>query len=374
MKEWTELVRDKVFLALAFLIPSILMFLFGFGLNLNVENMPLTIIDHDLSSLSREYSNKFISSRYFEYRGHANDYRDVDELIQSNELRAVIEIPSGFERNILRGEQVKLQTVIDGTFPARAQLVKGYVSAINAQFNLKLAKDVLTGMLGVPSNQADHLINPIQVKTRYFFNQAVDGSWSIIPKLIMILLMISPPFLTVIGIIREKERGSIFNIYSSNVTKSEFLIGKISPYVLISFVNSLTLFSLVVWLFEIPFKGSFGTYLLGSFLYVICTTGIGLVISVLVETQIAAMMISIIVTLLPSVSYSGLLFPVNSFNTFSKVIAYMLPTMYYREIIDATFLKGEGLKFVWQNLLMLVVYIIVLFGIGYASFTKRPKS
>jgi ABC-2 type transport system permease protein/ribosome-dependent ATPase len=186
--------------------------------------------------------------------------------------------------------------------------------------------------------------------------------------------MISPPFLTALGVVREKASGAIYNIYASTVSRGEFLAGKMLPYVAISSVNVLLLWGLAVTLFDTPFKGSFLFFMVASLLYVTCTTGIGLVVSVVVKTQVAAMIGTAILTIVPAVLYSGVLIPISSLSSMAAVVAHGLPGMYYADIVVGSFLKGVGLASLWRDVLALAAYAVVLFAIGYTMFSKRPKA
>jgi ABC-2 type transport system permease protein/ribosome-dependent ATPase len=373
-KEWREIVRDRLFFALAFVVPAVLMLLFGFGLSLDVEDIPMAVVDYDRSALSREYAHRFIDSRYFDFKGYVDDERTLAKRITANELRAVLIIREGFERNLLAGRPAEVQTVIDGTFPFRAQTAKGYVAAINAAFNVESLARVLSQLRGLSEVQAREHLPPLRLEVRYLYNQSVKSIWSIAPKLLMAIMMISPPFLTALGIVREKESGSIFNIYSSTVRRSEFLAGKLLPYVAISTLNVIILWALAMFMFGAPFKGDPLFFLLASMLYVTCTTGIGLLVSVAVRTQVAAMIGTAILTVVPAVLYSGVLIPVSSLSSFARVIAHLLPGMYYADIAMGSFLKGVGFAALWPNVLALAAYAVVLFTAGFMLFHKRVSS
>lgn len=373
-KEWREIVRDRLFFALAFVVPAVLMLLFGFGLSLDVEDIPMAVVDHDRSALSREYAHRFIDSRYFNFKGYIDDERTLAKRITTSELRAVLIIREGFERNLLAGRQAEVQTLIDGTFPFRAQTAKGYVAAINAAFNVESLSRVLSQLRGLSEVQAREHLPPLRLEVRYLYNQSVKSIWSIAPKLLMAIMMISPPFLTALGIVREKESGSIFNIYSSTVRRGEFLAGKLLPYVAISSLNVVILWALAMFLFGAPFKGDPVFFLLASMLYVTCTTGIGLLVSVVVRTQVAAMIGTAILTVVPAVLYSGVLIPVSSLSSVARVIAHLLPGMYYADIAMGSFLKGVGFAALWPNVLALAAYAAVLFTAGFMLFHKRVSA
>ncbi|TIC86979.1 ABC transporter permease [Crenobacter intestini] len=373
-KEWREIVRDRLFFALAFVVPALLMVLFGYGLSFDVENVPFALIDHDRSVQSRDYGYRFIGSRYFDFKGYAADEADAYDLIAGGEVRAVLVIPPGFGRDLAQGRPARVQTLIDGTFPNRALTIRGYVSAINAERSLDSAANYLAARSGTPYADVRARLQPVSLEVRYLFNEAVLSIWSLAPKLIMLILMISPPFLTALGVVREKENGSIFNIYASDISRGEFLLGKLAPYVAISCVNSLLLWLMAVGLYRVPFKGDFAFFALASMVYVACTTGIGLVVSVLVRTQIAAMIVTMVITLIPAVLYSGLIIPVASLSDAASFVAHAMPAMYYADIVAGCFLKGAGGAELWRPLLVLALYACALFAAGYALFSKRPAS
>jgi len=373
-KEWREIVRDRLFFSLAFIVPVTLMLMFGFGLSLDVENIPMAIVDHDGTALSRDYAHRYIDSRYFQFLGYSHNERELTPLLTDNKIRAAIIIPEHFEKDLLSGRPAQIQTLIDGTFPFRAQTTKGYIIAINSAVSSELLADYLTRLRGISHAQALSIVQPVRLEMRYLYNQSVKSIWSLAPKLIMVILMISPPFLTALGIVREKESGSIYNIYSSTLSRGEFLIGKLVPYVGISILNALVLWMLAIWLFAVPFKGPPVFFFLATVMYVICTTGIGLVVSVLVRTQTAAMIVTAIFTIVPAVLYSGILVPISSLTSAAQVIAHALPAMYYTDIVLGCFLKGVGLTALWLELLVLGLYAAVLFTVGYLMFSKRPKA
>ena len=373
-KEWREIVRDRLFLVLAFVVPAMLMLLFGYGLSLDVEDIPFAIVDYDNTQLSRDYASRYTSSRYFDFKGYSRDESLLAEKLSTNELRAFIVIPEHFEANLLAGKSAPVQSMLDGTFPSRAATTKGYITAINTAYSSELLASYLSKAKGVSTEFAAKALSPVIISVRYLYNQSLLSTWSIAPKLIMVILMVSPPFLTALGVVREKERGSIYNIYASTVSRAEFLIGKVTPYVLMSVVNSIILWLLATFLFGAPFKGDFIFFLLATSIYVMCTTGIGLVISVLVETQVAAMVVTAIATVVPAALYSGVLVPIPSLSGQAQVIAHALPAMYYANIVTGTFLKGTGMADLWQDLLILTVYAAALFAVGYSLFSKRPRS
>lgn len=374
LKEWKETTRDRLFLLLAFLLPVLWLVVFGYGLNLDVEEIPFAVVDQDHSALSRDYLYRFMQSRYFSFRGYAEDEHALDRLLTETKIRAAIVVPQRFEEQLAAGQPVTVQTLLDGTFPLHTDIAKGYVIAINQVFTEERLIDYLRRSRGLTQEQASRLVRPLAVEVRYLYNEEVRSTWSMVPALVMFTLMLASPLLTALGVVREKETGSIYNIYSSTVSRAEFLAGKLLPYIAISIVNICVLWLLAVVLFHVPFKGSFLFYFSASIVFVLCTTGIGLLISLLVQTQMAALIITMVVAMIPTILFSGLLVPVSSLTRGAKVQAHLYPAMYYTNIVRGSFLKGVGADVLWMDLLALVVFAAAMGGITYHLFTKRPKT
>ncbi|MFH1034523.1 MAG: ABC transporter permease [Pseudomonadota bacterium] len=373
-KEWREILRDRLFFALAFVVPASLMLVFGYGLTLDVEHIPFAVVDHDKSAMSRDYLHRFIDSRYFNYKGDVASERQLAPLLAEGRIRLAIVVPPRFQESLLASRPVAIQTLIDGTFPFRTASSKGYVVAINAAFNGELLVSYISRRLGVSLSSARAMAQPVGVQLRYLYNQEMKSVWSMGAALMMFVLMVTPPFLTALGVVREKENGSIYNIYASTVTRGEFLIGKLAPYVCISLTNFLILWLMACRLFGSPFKGDPLFFILASVVYVSCTTGIGLLVSLFVRTQVAAMMLTVVVTIVPSVLYSGLLVPVASMDLGGQVEAHLFPAMYYADIVLGSFLKGVGLEHLWGKVLALMIYAVALWTASFLMFHKRPKS
>ena len=374
LKEWKETTRDRLFLLLAFLLPALWLVVFGYGLNLDVEDIPFAVLDRDQSEFSREYLQRFIQSRYFSFRGYAHDEHSLDRLLTETKIRAAIIVPERFQEQLVAGEAVAVQTLLDGTFPLHTDIAKGYVIAINQAFTEDRLIDFLRRSRGLTREQAGVLVRPLSVEVRYLYNEEVRSTWSMVPALVMFTLMLASPLLTALGVVREKETGSIYNIYSSTVSRAEFLTGKLLPYILISLVNVCVLWLMAVGLFQVPFKGHFLLFFFASVLFVCCTTGVGLLISLLVQTQMAALIITMVVAMIPTILFSGLLVPVASLTRGAKVQAHLFPAMYFTNIVRGSFLKGVGVEVLWQDLLALALFAGGLGGLTYHLFTKRPKA
>ncbi len=364
-KEVREIWRVRLFLVLAFFVPFTMFIVFGYGISLDVEHMPFAYLDDDHSQLSARLVEKF-KGRYFELQGELSDPGEADRLLSRGALRAVLVIPSEFSRNIYRGGDTEVQFLIDGGYPYRALTVKGYAQAIIADFNRELVTERLerAGLDPRPGR-------PIRVETRYFFNESLRSSYALIPGLIALVLLMNPAVLTALAITREKEFGTIYNIYSSQIKRWEFLTGKIIPYLVISAINFLVILLTVRLLFEIPMKGPLANLIPGAFIYVLINVSIGLLVSSVTRTMVSAQIVTIIVTVIPAFLYSGLLIPVANLEGGAKVMAHLYPTMHFMKIIHGVYLKDLPLPDLLPQVLLLVLYFCLLFSVGIMAFRKR---
>jgi len=373
-KEWREILRDRLFLSLAFIVPVSMMLVFGYGIKMDVENIPFAVLDQDRTAMSRDYLHLFMDSRYFDYKGHVHNERELERLLADSRIRFAIIVPPRFQKNLQAGRPMAVQSLIDGTFPFRASTSKGYVIAINAAFSGKLLAGFISQRMGIPPERAAALVQPVTAQLRYLYNQEIKSIWSIAPAMMMFILLMTPPFLTALGVVREKENGSIYNIYSSTVTRGEFLIGKLLPYAVISSINVIILWLMAVLVFGAPFKGDPLFFFGASLIYVTCTTGIGLLVSLFARTQVSAMMITVVVTIVPAVLYSGLLVPIASMDAASQFEAHLFPAMYYTDIALGSFLKGIGMGELWGRVAALLLYTLVLWTASYLLFHKRVRA
>jgi ABC-2 type transport system permease protein/ribosome-dependent ATPase len=366
-KEVKEIVRVRLFLLLAFVVPFIMFNVFAFGISLDIEHMPFAYIDYDHSQLSAQLVEKF-KGRYFELREQIFTPQRADQLLTSGELRAVLVIPPDFSKEVYKGNTAEVQFLIDGGYPYRALTMKGYAQAITNSFNRELIQGRLqqTGRQMVPTQ-------PIKIETRYLFNESLKSSYALVPGLIAIILLMNPAVLTALAIAREKEFGTIYNIYSTPIKKWEFLIGKIIPYLIISAINFNVLVITVRFLFKITMKGHFIDLIPAALLYILINVSIGLLVSSVTRTMVAAQIVAVIVTVIPAFLYSGLLIPVSNLEGGAKIMAYLYPTMHFMKIIHGVYLKNLNLLNLLPHVLLLLLYFIILFSLGIFVFKKRER-
>lgn len=362
VKEWSEIIRDRLFFVLAFIVPPTMMMIVGYGVSMDTENVPIMVIDQDQTPTSRQLAGMYESSRYFHVAGYLTSEREIHEVFVRNRARAVLIIPSGFGRQVLSGKSGEVQTVLDAADAQNANLVKNYLLGISASFRPE--RPATTESRGARS-----LIEP-----RYLYNDALKTRWFIAPGGIMIALMMSIPLLTAVGVVRERENGSILNVYSSTLSRIEFIVGKTLPYIGISLFNACVLFGMATVLFGVPFRGNLLMFALVTAVFVVCVTLLGVVFSLLVRTQMSAVLLTQVVTMTPTMEFSGVITPLSSLSAEQRFQSYLLPGTYYNRALQGAFLKGLEFDALLPDMLALLAYTAVLFALGFLLFSKRPRS
>jgi len=366
-KEVKEIWRVKLFLVLAFVVPFIMFIVFGFGISLDIEHMPFAYIDHDHSQLSAQLTEKF-RGRFFDLQEELFDQKEADRLLLSGVLRAVLVIPPDFASEIYKGNRAEVQFLIDGGYPYRALTIKGYAQAIIGAFAAETMEEKVKRI-----GASEQTIRPIRIETRYFFNESLKSSYALVPGLLVIILLMNPAVLTALAIAREKEFGTIYNIYSTSVKKWEFLVGKIIPYLIISAINLFVIVVTIRVLFQIPMKGHLLSLIPGALLYVLINVSFGLLVSSVTRTMVSAQIVTVIVTVIPAFLYSGLLIPVANLEGAARIMAHLYPSMHFMKIVHGVYLKDLGLGSLLPHMVILALYFIVLFSAGILVFRKRER-
>ena len=333
LREALELQRDPVRGIMALFGSLLLMVIIGYGITMDVNDLRFSVLDRDQTVLSNNYINNLSGSRYFEEMPPLHSYDAIDRAMQANTITMALEIPPGFARDIQRGQPVTIAVWIDGAVPNRAETIQGYVQGMHQQWLTQLS----TERLGRPPQSA------IQVETRFRYNPDVKSLPAMVPAVIPLMLLMIPAMLAALSVVREKETGSIMNLYVTPVTRTEFLLGKQLPYIAMAMVSFLLMVLMAITVFGVPVKGSFLTLALATLLFVVFSTGLGLFASIFTKSQIAAIFITMLVTMLPAVSYSGLMTPVSSLEGAGRVIGDSHPATYMLLISRGVF--GKGLDF-----------------------------
>lgn len=366
-KETREMLRDPYTLGVALVLPLVMLFLFAYGVNTDVRNIEMVVLDFDRSAASRDYIQAFVNSGYFRLVASAQDYETVGDLLDRDAADVALVIPAGFERTLSAGGQAQVQTILDGSYTPFAQVAQSYIEAINAAYNSGILANFVESRSGQPLER----ILPLRVEARVRYNPGLKSVNAIVPGLFGVILMAFPPLLSALAIVREKERGSIQQVFVSPIRPVELILGKLIPYGAIAFLEMLTVLAAGVFWFGVPFRGSLALFLAASAVYVLCTVGIGLLVSTLTRTQVAAMLLALVLTIMPSMLFSGFIFPVHTMPTPMQAYANAFPTRYFIDLSRAITLKGQGLEAALPSLGFLAAYAAGLIVISALRFQKR---
>ncbi len=363
IREALELWRDPVRLGFAVLGTAFLMLAFGFGINTDTDNVTFAALDRDQTTESRAYLNEFRGAAYFAERQPIADIGQMEHRLASGELQLAIEIPAGFGRDLRRGRAPEVAVWIDGAMPFHAESVRGYVQGVHAQFLSDLAA-IST------SSQAGQLAS---IETRFRYNQDFDSVKAMVPSTMSMLLALIPAILMALAVVREKELGSITNLYVTPVRRIEFILGKQLPYVGLAMVNFAVLATMAVLIFGVPLKGSLAALTTGALIYVSATTAYGLLISSFASTQIAALFGTAILTVLPATQFSGMLVPVSTLSGFPLLMGRLFPMTYFLPISVGTFTKGLGFTELGPTMLRLALFVPVLTLMSLSLLRKQER-
>lgn len=331
-RETLELIRDPIRLTMSFLGSMVLMVVIGYGITMDVDDLSYAVFDRDQTSTSLNYRNALSGSRYFNEQPAITSYADMDRRMKSGELSLAVEIPPEFSQKLHNGEQVEIGAWIDGSMPSRAETIEGYVTGIHLKWLLQQASQ---------ASQVQSTSN-INIESRYLYNPDVRSLVAIVPAVMPMLLLMIPALLTSLAVVREKELGSIINLYVTPVTRIEFLLGKQLPYIATSFVSFLLLVAMAVWLFDIPLKGDMLVLCFITLLFVTFSTSFGLLASVFTNSQIAAILLTTIGTMVPAVQFAGMITPVSALEGAGRVIGELHPISYFLTASRGIFSKGLG--------------------------------
>lgn len=351
-REALELLRDPIRLAFALGGTAFLMLIFGFGITTDVNSLTIAFLDRDNTFESRAYLSELRGSRYFVEEAPLHDEQDALQRLKSGRVTATVEIPPGFGRDLRRGRPVEVGVWIDGAMPFRAETIRGYLVGVHQQYLSDIA------IRGHASGVAAAPLADIAVRFRY--NPNFDSIYSMVPSQLALQLALIPAILMALAVVREKELGSIVNLYVTPVTRLEFLIGKQIPYVGLAMLNFAIMFLMALFVFGVPLKGSFLALLLGAFLYVIATTAYGRVISAFTSSQIAALFGTTIMTILPATMFAGMMVPVSSLTGFGAIMGRFFPMTYFLPVSVGTFTKGLGFADLANHLLALAAFVPAL--------------
>jgi ribosome-dependent ATPase len=329
-----------------------------------VTDIPYAVVDEDQTAESRTLLEAFSGSRSFKEQASAANAEELAARLRAGEIAIGIEIPPNFGRLLLQDARPEVRVAIDAAMPFRAETARGYLQGLA----LSYMDDQIERTYGraIDTSAAD-------IETRFRYNQAFESIFAMVPSVIMLMLVLIPSMMAAMGVVREKETGSIANFRSTPVTRTEFILGKQLPYVVIAMVSFLSLLIISYGIFFVPVKGSGAALLLGTFFYVVATTGFGILVSTFTKTQVAATFAAAIIAIIPAVNFSGLLVPVSSLSGSGRLIGLGFPSAWYQQISVGTFTKGLGFTELWQNHIALVGFALLFLAVSVLALRKQEN-
>jgi ribosome-dependent ATPase len=362
-REGAELRRDPIRLAFALLGPVLLMIAMGFGISFDVDDISYAVLDRDRTPASREYIEQFSASPWFSELTPLADAADMARRLASGGLTLAIEVPPSFGRDLKRGARPEVGLVIDGAIPFRGDTIRGYAEGVHRHY--LEGRGAGTGLPPVET--------PVQIETRFRYNQDFKSVYAMVPGILMLLLIMIPATMTAVGVVREKELGSITNLYATPTRGGEFLLGKQLPYVGLALLSYLILLLMALYLFRVPLTGGAGALTLGAALFVFASTGLGLLMSTFVRTQIAAVFGTAIASTIPTILFSGMLVPVSALTGPARVMGYGFPSAWFNHVSVGSFTKGLTAGDLWLDYLMLGAFGLGFFLLGVALLRTQER-
>lgn len=358
-KEFTQFKRDPLLLRLVIVMPILQLFMFGYVVGADVRNIPTAIVDMDNTPMSRQVASAFTSSGYFVVVANPTDERAIQPLLDRNRIQVAVLLPRGLEVGLARGRTVPIEIVADGSDSKTASVASGYAAQIVASLNRK--RVAALGIAGAPG---------IDARVRVLFNPSLRAVNAMIPGLVAMIMMLSMSAIMSQAVVKERERGTLEQMFVTPITRGEYLIGKVTPYILISFVQVGIVMVVGRYWFNVPFSGNVLVVGVGLLLFLFTALGQGLFISTISRTRQQAQQGTMFI-LIPTMVLSGFIFPIESMPAAVVPITYLVPLRYVLVVLRSNWMKGAGFEALWPQLAAMAVFSAVVFFAALARFRKR---
>jgi drug efflux transport system permease protein len=373
VKEFLQLRQDRRMIPIIFVAPVVQLVIFGFAVNTDVNRVPTVLVDQDRTAASRALVDRFTSSGYFELVGVEQATKDIDLWLESGHAQMALVIGSGYGEALAGGGSPRVQIIADGSDSSPATVALGYGSgivsaasreALTERVREYLAKAAEEGRAVVPPGQTD-------LVSRVWYNPDLKSRWFYVPAVLAMILIIMTTLLSAMGVVREKEIGTMEQIMVTPIRSWQLIVGKLFPFAAIGFIQIFLVTGVAVWGFGVPLRGSFPLLVGLSMLFILNTLGLGLLVSTLTRTQQQAMMMAAFTVMMPMIYLSGLIFPIENMPPAVQVFTYAIPVRYYANIIRGVFLRGSGLAVLWPEALTLALMGTGLLAIASLRFRKK---
>ncbi len=367
VKELLQIRRDRRMIPVIFVAPLVMITIFGFAVNTDVTDVPLVLVDQDKSTTSRDLLSRFVRSGYFEVVGNEERAEDVDRWLVTGRAQLGLVIGSGFGSQIASGRTAALQLITDGSDAASTSVALGYAGSLAQGFGAEILASRLRSLgPGLARRPGQLLLVP-----RVFYNPDLKSRWFYVPAVLAMVLMVMTMLLSAMGVVREKEVGTLEQLIVTPIRPWQLLVGKLAPFAMIGVVQVFLITAVVVFGFRVPLRGSFPLLLGLTSLFLLVTLGLGLLVSTVARNQQQAMMGAAFMGMIPMVYLSGLIFPIENMPKTVQIITYAIPLRYYAEIIRGVFLRGSGLGVLWPQALVLLGMGGTIMTVASLRFRKR---
>ena len=368
-KEYIHISRDIIALGMLIFFPVFALFLFGVAINLDIKHIPLAVYDQDRTPDSRALTEKFSQSGYFDLKARLTSEKEINGFVDARKVKAVLSFPSDFSRDIHSGKDTSVQLIIDGADNNTATIIMGYANSIIPKFS----RDMLGALLRNEGMSLPSQLASVDLRPSIWYNPELKSTIFLVPGLIGLLLMSITVIRTSITIVREKERGTMESLLVTPLKPLELMIGKITPYIIISFIILALIILLARYIFQVPIRGNLLTLFSISGLFIAATLGIGLFISNSADTAQTAWLMGFLSSILPAIILSGFIFPIESMPYPIQLITYLFPIRYFLVMLRGILLKGVGITVVYPEALILLMYALVIIAASVLRFKKKVE-
>jgi len=360
-KELTQAARDPLSLAMLLGLPTMMLLLYGYAINIDVRHIRLAVQDEDKSRESRELLSAFVNSSYFDLVLDLPAGADLKHVAERRQATAVLVIPRGLARDLARGHDTSVQLLVDGSDANIATTALGYASAVVSAGNLRRLREK-SGAIE---------LRGIDYQPRVWYNPELRTTQFLVPGLVGFILMLTAVLSTALSVVREKERGTLEQLRVTSLRPAELIVGKTLPYLAISLTATLIILLAARFLFGVVVRGPYLDLFVATLVYLVGALGWGLLVSSLSDTQAMAFQVGIVTSMLPAIFLSGFIFPIRSMPAAVQALTYAVPARYFLVVLRGVILKGASLAPYGRDMAFLVLYASVVLGIAYARLTRR---